>query len=65
MQLIRCTKKLQKEMGLSKASLAESEPAVACLGSWHANLLFIARRKCVLFVRVVFIAPLYPVSSKS
>jgi len=37
-------------MGLSKASLAESEPAVACLGSWHANLLFIARRKCVLFV---------------
>jgi hypothetical protein len=50
MQLIRCTKKLQKEMGLSKASLSESEPADACLGSWHANLIFIARRKCVLFV---------------
>lgn len=50
MQLIRCTKKLQKEMGLSKNSLSESEPAGACLGSWHANLIFIARRKCVLFV---------------
>jgi len=50
MQLIRCTKKLQKEMGLSKASFSESEPAGACLGSWHANLVFIARRKCALFV---------------
>lgn len=50
MRLIRCTKKLQKEMGLIKASFSELEPADACLGSWHANLLFIARRKCVLFV---------------
>ena len=37
-------------MGLCKASLSESELTNACLGSWHANLIFIARRKCVLFV---------------
>ncbi|MEA3414914.1 MAG: hypothetical protein U9R02_01980 [Thermodesulfobacteriota bacterium] len=50
MQLIRCTKKLQKEMGLKKVELAESEPKFSFLGSWHANLLHIDRRKCALFV---------------
>ncbi len=50
MQLIRCTQKLQKEMGLKKADLITQEPDQAILGSWHANLLFINRRKCVLFV---------------
>jgi len=61
MQLIRCTKKLQKEMGLKKADLHEAEPASSCLGSWHANLIHIDRRKCVLFVNdktlFNFIAP--------
>lgn len=50
MQLIRCTQKLQKEMGLKKADLITHEPEETRLGSWHANLLFIKRRKCVLFV---------------
>lgn len=50
MQLIQCTKKLQKEMGLKKSELTESEPIFSFLGSWHANLLYIDRRKCVLFV---------------
>lgn len=50
MQLIRCTKKLQKEMGLKTSDLAEQQSASGLLGSWHANLLFIDRRKCVLFV---------------
>lgn len=50
MQLIQCTKKLQKEMGLKKSDLAESKPTFSFLGSWHANLLYIDRRKCVLFV---------------
>jgi len=50
MQLIRCTKKLRKEMGLKKVELAESEPKFSFLGSWHANLLHIDRKKCVLFV---------------
>lgn len=50
MQLIRCTKKLQKEMGLKASDLAEQESASGLLGSWHANLLLIDRRKCVLLV---------------
>jgi hypothetical protein len=50
MQLIRCTKKLQKEMGLKKAALSTSEPAFSQLAGWHANLIFIHRRKCILFV---------------
>jgi hypothetical protein len=50
MQLIRCTQKLQKEIGLKKSDLAKSEPEFSFLGSWHANLLHIDRKKCVLFV---------------
>lgn len=50
MQLIRCTKKLQKEMGLKSADLVTDEIEESTLGSWHANLLFIDRRKCVLLV---------------
>lgn len=50
MQLIRCTKKLQKEMGLKKSDLLDEEPRFSYLGSWHANLIHIDRRKCILFV---------------
>jgi hypothetical protein len=50
MQLIRCTKKLQKEMGLKNDALIQQEPTPTLLGSWHANLILIDRRKCVLFV---------------
>ncbi len=61
MQLIRCTKKLQKEMGLKKSDLSEEEPNFSYLGSWHANLIHIDRRKCILFVNdktlFNFIAP--------
>ena len=49
MQLIRCTKKLQKEMGLTKEDVQTEAAAPSFLGSWHANLLFIDRKKCVLF----------------
>jgi hypothetical protein len=49
MQLIRCTKKLQKEMGLTKYQLINEEPTFSYLGSWHANLIYIDRRKCILF----------------
>ena len=48
-------------MGLKKKDLDESEPKFSFLGSWHANLLHIDRRKCVLFVNdktlFNFIAP--------
>jgi hypothetical protein len=61
MQIIRCTKKLQKEMGLKKTDLVEEEPTFSFLGAWHANLIYINRRKCVLFVNdktlFNFIAP--------
>ena len=49
MQLIRCTKKLQKEIGLKPKDIVEQESAPGLLGSWHAKLLVIGRRKCVLF----------------
>ena len=50
MQLIRCTKKLQKEMGLKQSDLCTEEPRFSYLGPWHANLIHIDRRKCALFV---------------
>jgi hypothetical protein len=48
MPLIRCTKKLLTEIG---ADLASSEELVhaALLGDWFANLIWIERRKCVIF----------------
>jgi len=48
MQLIQCTRKLQKEMGLKKGDLDEAESTDYFLASWHAHLLYIDRRKCVL-----------------
>ena len=50
MQLIRCTKKLQQEMELKPSDLCTEEPRFSYLGPWHANLIHIDRRKCVLFV---------------
>jgi hypothetical protein len=50
MQLIRCTKKLQKEIGLKQSDLCAEEPHFSYLGPWHANLIHIDRRKCILFV---------------
>lgn len=49
MQIIRCTAKLQREMGLEKKDLIGSVEEATVLGGWHANLLLIDRRKCVLF----------------
>ncbi len=68
MPFIRCTAKLQKEMGLKKSDInnlvelnnAGSKSSLT-LGDWHANLLFIDRKKCVLFANdktlLNFIAP--------
>ena len=36
-------------MGLKPTDLAKSEPTFSYLGSWHANLIFINRKKCILF----------------
>jgi hypothetical protein len=53
MTIIRCTAKLLKEMGLAKAALVGSAEPSSPLAGWHANLLFIGRRKCVLFANDV------------
>ncbi len=46
MQLIRCTQKLLKELAVPPVAI-DNPPGT--LGPWHANLLRIQRRKCVLF----------------
>jgi len=37
-------------MGLKKNDVSENEPSESYLGSWHANLIYIDRKKCLLFV---------------
>jgi len=46
MQLIRCTQKLIKELRIEPS---EKEAQPGDIGGWHANLLHIDRKKCVLF----------------
>ena len=46
MAIIRCTNKLLSELKLKSADILHSRYE---LGNWHANLLRIDRRKCVLF----------------
>ncbi len=46
MPLIRCTQKLLKELDVMPE---EKNFPNEVLGEWHANLLLIQRRKCVLF----------------
>jgi hypothetical protein len=49
MQTIHCTQKLLKELGKQDATIPQAEPQRGLLGPWHANLIRIERRKCVLF----------------
>lgn len=49
MLLIRPTHKLRKEIGSSIALVDKATSARFFFGSWHANLLVINRRKCLLF----------------
>ena len=46
MQLIRCTQKLLKEL---RVKPSEDKQKFGYIGDWHANLLRVERRKCVLF----------------
>jgi hypothetical protein len=48
MPLIRCTQKLLKEL---KVEPCDQETMPSQLGDWHANLLRLERRKCVLFTQ--------------
>lgn len=48
MQVIHCTKKLLIELG-ALGSKMPPEPSAGFLGPWHANLIRIERKKCILF----------------
>lgn len=37
-------------MGIKKSDISENELRESYLGSWHANLIYIDRKKCILFV---------------
>ena len=37
-------------MGLKKNDISVSEPKESFLGSWHANMIYIDGKKCVLFI---------------
>ncbi len=50
MPIIQCTEKLRKEMGLKNSELVAVQVGEPVLSAWHANLVFIDRRKCVVFV---------------
>jgi len=50
MQILRCTAKLAREMGLRPPDLHYESLTSGLLAQWHANLLHINRRKTVLFV---------------
>ena len=50
MQILQCTAKLRKEMGLKKGDLTNLIAETELLGAWHANLIYANRRKAVLFV---------------
>ena len=47
MQVLRCTKKLLKEL---KQESTDEPKLDGLLGGWHANLLTIERRKCVIAI---------------
>ena len=50
MQLIQCTAKLLREMGLRPTDVHKGPATPGSLTQWHANLLHINRRKTLLFV---------------
>ena len=50
MTLIRCTKKLQKTLGLKPSDIASELPDSSSFGSWYANLIEINGDQGILFV---------------
>ncbi len=50
MQLIRCTRKLQKAVGITSKSISRGEPSPSLLGGWFANLVDFAGDSCIILV---------------
>ena len=49
MAILRCTRKLLKELRVKDNDLVQESETPSLLGDWYAHLLLIERRKCVLF----------------
>ena len=49
MILIQCTKKLLDELHIDDSKVAISHPTYSMLENWHANLIRVERKKCLLF----------------
>ena len=49
MAILRCTRKLLKELRVKDNDLVPESEIPSLLGDWYAHLLSIERRKCVLF----------------
>ncbi len=49
MQIIRCTQKLFSQMKVPKSAHYSGPEIEAEIGAWYAKLVYIDRRKCVLF----------------
>ncbi len=47
---LRCTKKVQDQLGLKPADLSEVRESTSTLGDWYLHLFYIERRKALLFV---------------
>ena len=47
---LRCTGKVQKELGIKANDLAEVRESDSILGNWYVNVILIDRRKTLLFM---------------
>ena len=57
MTLIRCTKKLQKTLGIKSSDIASELNDSSVFGSWYANLIEINPIYCVsLLMKVLIVA---------
>lgn len=50
MRLIRCTREVLVEVGLPENKLCDSDITQLPLGDWHANIIKVCRKKCIMFV---------------
>ena len=46
--IVRCTRKLLRELGIRGDDLGSEQRSRDLFGDWHANLLHVDRRKCLL-----------------
>ncbi len=53
MRLIRCTRKVLVEVGLPENKLCDSDITQLPLGDWHANIIKVCRKKCIMFVNEI------------